>query len=206
MVPLFGVRLMPLYEASGGGGGAGSGDPAGSAPAAGSGDGQGSGSVPDTLEAWIDAMPEAQKAVGSQLMQARFEKLENTVRDTRDERDRLSGQLRDLAKKAAKDPDLQKQLDELAGKYDEAARRADFLEEAPAQQCRNPKVAYALMVSSNLVTRAGKPDWKAIKEAAPELFGPVVQPRGNAGSGTGAPAAGGGSINDWIRRQAGGGD
>lgn len=138
-------------------------------------------------------------------MAARFQRLESTVKATREERDSLADQLRGLSKKAAAGSELQKQLDELAGKYDEASRRADFLEEAPGQQCRNAKAAYALMIAGNLTTRSGKPDWKAIKEAAPELFGAVQQPRGNAGSGTGGAGAAGGQVgvNDWIRQKAG---
>lgn len=129
--------------------------------------------------------------------------LKHTVDATRKERDEFSRQLRDAAKSVEKGSKLEGQLTDLATKLEEANARANFYEVAPSMECKNPKVAFAVMTSLQLTTRSGEPDWKAIKEAAPELFG-KVSTNASAGSGTlqqeikTDPHAG---MNDFIRRK-----
>jgi hypothetical protein len=134
---------------------------------------------PENFTDFIKAQPEK-----IQLLFESHEKgLKNTVEATRKERDDLSKQLRDAAKNVEKGSKLEAQLQELAGKLDNANARATFYEMAPLMECRNPKAAFAIMAELDLKTRSGEPDWKSIKEAAPELFGKAGA-TANAGAGT----------------------
>lgn len=134
------------------------------------------------------------------LYDADVQGLKNTVAATRTERDEFASQVKELAKAAGKDTELQQKLDALSATVEAANRKADFMEQAPAQECKNPKAAYALMLADNLVDKKGNPDWAALKAAAPELFGKRVA-KTNAGDGAGDPPNSG-SMNDWIRQQA----
>lgn len=129
--------------------------------------------------------------------------LQNTVRATRQERDDLAKQIKDLLPKVEKGSELETRLTEFSSKLEAAERRAAFVEDAvkPEIGCRNPKAAYALAQAENLFTRNGSPDWNAIKAAAPELFG-GRSVEANAGAGTGGtpPKP---DMNTWIRTAAG---
>jgi valyl-tRNA synthetase len=128
--------------------------------------------------------------------------LRNTVKATRDERDALSQQVKDLLKTAAKGSEMEKSLQEFQGKLEAAERRAAFLEAAsqPGVDCRNPKAALAIAQALDLFDRRGSPDWTALKAEAPELFGRAVTAPANAGQGV-APAAA--DMNAMIRQAAG---
>jgi hypothetical protein len=126
--------------------------------------------------------------------------LKNTVAATRQERDDFAAQVKELAKSAGKDTELQTKLNDMSAKIEAANRKADFMEQAPAMECKNAKAAYALMLADNLFDRKGQPDWAALKQAAPELFGKRTA-KTNAGEGAGDPPVSG-SMNDWIRQQA----
>lgn len=150
-------------------------------------------------EEWINKQPDDIKG----LYQGHVTGLQNTVKATRDERDALKQQIKDLLPKAEKGSELEKSLTDFSTKLEVAERRATFVEEAikPEIGCRNPKAAYALASADNLFDRRGNPDWTAIKAAAPELFGaPSVN--GNAGAGTDKQPPKGG-MNEFIRRAAG---
>ena len=155
--------------------------------------------TPASFEVWIGEQPDEIKA----LYTAHTTGLQNTVKATRQERDDLAKQIRDLLPKAEKGSELERNLTELGSKLEQAERRAAFVEDAikPEIGCRNPKAAYALALADNLFDRKGMPDWNAIKAAAPELFGaPTVN--ANAGTGTqNQPTKTG--MNEFIRRAAG---
>lgn len=160
--------------------------------------------TPATWDDYVAKLPEDQRTLLTGLYEAKNADLLKTVKATRGERDTLATQLRDAAKKMEKGSEAQTQLNEQATKLDEANRRADFYEEAPAQECRNPKAAFALAKASNLFKANGSPDWKAIKEEAPELFGVVVKPKGKGGAGAGTEKQQRTvSVNDFIRAKAG---
>lgn len=160
--------------------------------------------TPATWEDYIASLPEDQRTTVNGLYEAKNTALLNTVKATRTERDTFASELRDAAKKLEKGSEAQTQLLEQASALDEANRRADFYEAAPAQECRNPKVAFALAKASNLFLKTGLPDWKAIKEEAPELFGVVTKPKGKGAAGAGTEAKQEGtSINQFIRAKAG---
>lgn len=157
------------------------------------------GEMPENFDAWIDTQPEEVK----NLYVAHLTGLKNTVAATRKERDDLKDQVKDALAKAGKGSELETSLNETLKKLESAERRATFMEEAIRLEigCRNPKVAYALAQAENLFTRTGAPDWKSIKDIAPELFG-TNAPRGNAGNGTENPPKQT-DMNAIIRRAAG---
>lgn len=162
--------------------------------------------TPSNWEEYIGSLPEKQRTVVQKFYDDKNADLLSTVKNTRKERDTFSTQLRDAAKKLEKGSESEQRLTEQANQLDEANRRADFYEEAPGQQCNNPKAAFLIAKAGDHFTKSGLPDWKAIKDAAPQLFGETVvkKPKGKGGAGAGTEdGATPPSVNDWIRKQAG---
>jgi hypothetical protein len=157
-------------------------------------------STQETWEQYIQSQPPEVK----QRYEEHIAGLRNTVKSTRQERDDLAKAMRDAAAKAEKGSEAEKSLTEIAGKLEQAERRAAFFEDAttPEIGCRNPRAAFALAQAEQLFDRKGNPDWATIKATAPELFG-TYQPKSNAGNGTESPPAKTGGMNDWIRTAAG---
>lgn len=155
--------------------------------------------TPIVFDEWLKAQPEQVKAAYT----AHVTGLQNTVKATREERDGLARQIKELSGKVEKGSETEKALSEISTKLEAAERKASFVEEAvkPEIGCSNPKAAFVIAEAQNLFTRAGAPDWAAIKAAAPELFQKSTA-RGNAGSGTQEPPAKV-SMNDFIRRSTG---
>lgn len=155
--------------------------------------------TPESFEKFLEAQPEAIKG----LYATHTAGLHNAVKATRQERDDLAKQFKDLLPKVEKGSEAEKALTEATARLELAERRAAFVEEAvkPEIGCRNPKAAYALAVADNLFDRRGGPDWAAIKAAAPELFG-QRNAAGNAGTGTDGQAPKQ-DMNSFIRRSAG---
>lgn len=158
------------------------------------------GAKPENFDSWLEGQDEPIK----ELVAARFQTLENTVKATRDERDGLSKQIRGLAKKADEGSEIRRSLEEASAKLEETERRADFLEQAikPEVQCRNPRAAWVIAQNEGHFDKAGRPNWDAIKAEAPELFG-VVSANANAGNGTGTPPPKTQDMNAFIRAAAG---
>lgn len=150
--------------------------------------------MPKSFDEFLTAQPEEVRA----LYQEHTKKLQNAVAATRDERDTLKQQLVDLAKKA--EGETKAKLEAMSAQLEITERRASFLEDAvkPEIECRNPGAAWVIAKAQDLFTKNGQPDWKAIKSAAPELFGKVIA-NANAGAGTGQPPAKQNSMNDFIR-------
>ena len=152
--------------------------------------------TPASFDAWMGAQPEDIQA----LYTAHTTGLHNAVKATRDERDTLRTQLKDILPKAEKGGELEKSLNETLTRLEASERKTAFVEDAikPEIGCRNPKAAYALAVADNLFDRKGNADWTALKAAAPELFGaPSVN--ANAGAGTQNPPAKA-DMNAFIRQ------
>jgi len=159
------------------------------------------GAKPPTFDGWFATQDEVVQGV----INTRFTALENTVRATREERDTVRAQIKDMAKKAEKGSEFETQLNEALRKLDLSERKSDFMEQAlkPEIGCRNPKAAYALAVSDGLFNSKGNPDWAAIKSVAPEIFGKEIPPA-HGGDGTGDQiVAGNLGMNALIRRKAG---
>ena len=159
-----------------------------------------------TFEAWLESQSDEVKSRFNEGTQG----LRTALKSERDNAKTLSGQLKDLQGKvtegseAAKQiAELQKQLSEKDQKLAESERREAFTTSAKSAGCTNAKAAYAIAVSGDMFKKNGDPDWNAIKQEAPELFG-KKNPNGNAGSGTNDdPDAGKGNYMDnLIRRQA----
>jgi hypothetical protein len=157
--------------------------------------------APQTWDAFVATLPAEAKV----LYEGHITGLTNTVKATRAERDAFQERVKAITTALGQDPaDVKRRLDELTAELERAERRGTFTEQAiqPEIGCRNPRVAYMVAEAQNLWTRRGDPDWAAIKQAAPELFGPAVA-RGHAGTGTNAPPATKTTMNDFIRRAAG---
>lgn len=148
-------------------------------------------------ETWLETQPENVKT----LLAQRFEALENTVKATRQERDTLNGELKELGKKLEKGSEAETRLSELTSRLSQAEKKATFLELAWKEGCVRPSAAYALATSENLFKEDGLPDWSKLRESVPELFR-VTNTNTNAGSGTNKPVATQ-SPNDVIRAAAG---
>lgn len=154
---------------------------------------------PPTFDAWLGSQDETVKG----LIGGRFQNLESALTTERQERGNLAKQVKDLAAKAEKGSELEKQLTTMQNALQVAERRAAFNEDAsrPEVGCSNPKAAYALAVADDLFDRQGRPDWNAIKQVAPELFRKPGPGNSDGGAGNGnTPHL---TMNDIIRRAAG---
>jgi hypothetical protein len=162
--------------------------------------GEAKSAAPSTWDEALKGLPEDMQT----LYSTHISGLRNTVQATRQERDELARQIKELLPKAEKGSELEKSLTEFSTKLAQSEQRAAFYEEAgrPEIGCRNPKAAFLLAQADNLFDRKGNPDWAAIKAEAPELFGaPSVT--SNAGDGTSKKPTGQMTMNELIRRAAG---
>ena len=203
MFPKF--NLMKIYYQSDLGGGAGGNDPAKEDK---QDDKQEEQEVPatfKTFDEWYQSLPDNVKTLANGAKD-HFERMTATVRDTRQDRDALSENLKTITKLIGTKPEEAAQaIQKLQGDLESLNKKTEFYDAASAVECRNPKAAFAIATTNNLFKRDGKPDWESIKTEAPELFGKafVKPPRKSAGSGTDSEPAKTGSMNDLIRKGAG---
>jgi len=211
----FGFMSFFAPDGAGGGGAGGSAGAGGdgkSGDGAGAGSGAGAGAEGDngkggtggqqaaSFEAWIGTQPENVR----ELITGHEKGLKSALETERTSRGDLEGQLRVMAKDAAKTPELQRSLTEMADKLAETDRRADFYDTAHAAGVTNLKLAYMCAVKDELFDKKGNVNFETLKTNYPELFAGVKPaPRGNAGAGTGSNQPAGGGMNDFIRRSAG---
>ncbi len=169
--------------------------------------GDGSGGQPDgetppetlTFETWYGALDTQAKS----LFDEHVNGLKTALDTERTNRAALAKQIKDLAAKADKGSELEKQLNEASTRLEAAERRAAFAEDAikPEIGCTNVKAAFALAQAEDLFDRHGRPDWNALKATAPELFRkPTV---GSADGGAGTNQGPKLDMNTLIRRAAG---
>ncbi len=179
---------------------------AGGTPDAGSAGGNGAaGGTPDaannapTFETWYAGLDATTKG----LVDNNTHGLKTALEAERNERKTLAGQIANLQKSAEKGSDLEKQLTDLQNTLTATERRAAFVEDAirPEIGCVNVKAAYALAVADDLFDRQGRPDWNALKQAAPELFRKPGPGSADGGAGQGQRQSVG--MNEMIRRAAG---
>jgi hypothetical protein len=153
-------------------------------------------------DAFLETLPPEVKALHEQHEAG----LRNTVQATRQERDAFKARLDALIKGLdGQEPEaVKRQLQELQDSVETANARAAFFEDAarPDVGCRNAKLAWMVAQADNLFDRRGNPDWEAIRQAAPELFGAAI-PQSNAGSGASSPPSAKTSMDDIIRQRAG---
>lgn len=173
----------------------------GGTPDAGAGENQDGGTPPEppTFETWYGALDTQAKS----LFDEHVNGLKTALHTERDNRAALAKQIKDLAAKADKGSELEKQLTDASAKLEAAERRAAFAEDAikPEIGCTNVKAAFALAQAEDLFDRHGRPDWNALKVTAPELFRkPTV---GSADGGAGTNQGPKLDMNTLIRRAAG---
>lgn len=152
----------------------------------------------ETFEEWLNKQDEKTKAI----LDGHAKGLKDALVAEREAKKEMSKQLQELAKKAEKGSEVEKQLTETANALQASEKRASFYEEAiqPVIGCINPKAAYALAISENLF-KGDKPLWDEIKKLAPELFAKASTTDGGRG-GEKSPK-GENNINAQIRRMAG---
>lgn len=162
--------------------------------------GQEQGETPD-FAAWLEAQPEPVK----KLVGGKIERLHGDLHTERQQRKTFADQIKDLAPKAEKGSEFERQLGEMTTQLEQANQRAAFMEDAGKSEigCSNPRAAFLVAQADGLFSKRGEPDWTAIKQAAPELFRSTKAPPGNAGSGNGSPPAQPGDMNTIIRQAAG---
>lgn len=130
--------------------------------------------------------------------------LKSALTSEREERRRLSTQLKQLSKNAEEGSEFQKQLQETVGRLDEAEKKAKFLEDAHGQSISNLKLAWMAAKEEGLIGRDGTADFLKLREIAPELFErKTVIPAGNAGTGAGQTGTVKPNMSNWIRAAAG---
>lgn len=191
------VRYAPDPGAGGAGGSTDNGGDTGNGAGT-----QGDNQAPATWDAFLETLPPEAKTLHEQHESG----LRSTVQATRQERDALKARLDALigALDGKEPATVRQELEQMRSGLDTANARADFFEAAskPEVGCRNPKLAWMVAQAESLFDRRGNPDWAAIKQTAPELFGAAI-PQSNAGSGNNNPPPGNETMDDFIRQKAG---
>lgn len=152
-----------------------------------------------SYETWVKDQPEDIK----NMLTGWERGLKTALTDERDARKNLEKQVRELAGKAEKGSEAEKQLNQLADQITESDRRSDFYEAAHAAGVTNLKLAYLVASNDDLFDKRGMVNFETMKGTYPELFGGQKPPKGNAGDGTEKQPSGKGSMNDFIRIAAG---
>lgn len=152
-----------------------------------------------TFDGWLGEQPDEIKA----LLDGHTKGLKSALESERGNRKDLEKQVRDLAAKAEKDSETQKELTGIADKLSEADRKADFYEMAHSVGVTNLKLAYTVAMQDEMFDRRGQVNFDTMKQSYPELFGKVATPPGNAGAGTDTQPSPAKDMNRFIRAAAG---
>lgn len=152
-----------------------------------------------TFEAWVIGQDENVRT----MLDGHTSGLRSALNSERDARKGLEKQLKEIALKAEKGSELEKQLNELAAQQASLEQRADFFEQGHSAGVTNLKLAYLVASSEGYIDTKGRVNWDGMKKNYPELFGQTTRPSGNAGSGTNQQPTGAKSMNDYIRAAAG---
>lgn len=166
-------------------------------------DNQGSGTEYGSFDEYLSTLEEPIV----KLYEENISGLKNALESERENRRKLSEQVKKLNPLAEKGSEIEQKLTETVKLLEEAEqrsvelqRRALFAEQAirPEVSCSNVRAAYALAVSEGSFDRDGNPDWDRLREIAPELFKTTSQT--NAGNNSKPKPH---DINAAIRRAAG---
>ncbi len=169
-------------------------------PNGGGGEGQDNGKGETlTYEAWFEKQDETVKG----FLDGHTKGLKSALDSERETRKGLEKQMRELATKAEKGSDAEKQLTAFADKLAESDRRADFFDAAHKAKVTNLKLAYITAVTDELFDKKGNVSFDTMKKSYPELFASTKTPAGNAGDGTEGTTNVAADMNSRIRRQAG---
>ena len=157
----------------------------------------------ESFDSFLAEQPDNVKA----LYEASVSGLKSALESERDSRKKLTEQVKSLSPQVEKGSELERKLEETAKLLVEAEqreaevnRRAKFAEEAvrPGVNCTNIKAAYVYAKAEGLFSEQGEPDWKKLKELAPELFRNAPVTKAGASGKTA-----GDDINAALRRAAG---
>lgn len=185
-----------FLDESGAGGGSVSAQ--GQAKTADESNGQASGEL--AFDAWLETQDEKIKG----LLDGHTKGLKTALDSERETRKGLERQVRDLATKAEKGSQAEKDLTEFADKIAEADRKAEFYDAAHKAGVSNLRLAYITAVTEGLFDKKGNVDFAGMKTNFPELFGVRKAAAGNAGDGTESTETNiGGEMNRRIRRASG---
>jgi len=152
------------------------------------------------FDSWLNERPEAERS----LIDGHVRGLKSALINERESRKGLEKQLRDLATKAEKGSQAERDLTEMVNQAAEANQKAEFYELASAAGVTNLRLAFMAARADELFDKRGNPDFKALREHYPELFGAGQKTApGNAGSGTNHKQPASQSMNDFIRVASG---
>jgi len=187
---MFNRNWKVFYEANAGGGGGQSNN-----------DGKQDGNDGEalTFDAWLGKQDDKVKG----LLESHTKGLKNALDTERESRKGLEKQMRELATKAEKGSEAEKQLTAFADKLAESDRRADFFDAAHKAGVTNLKLAYTIAVSDEMFDKKGNVSFDTMKKTYPELFGVKKAPAGSAGEGTEGNTNVAADMNARIRRLAG---
>ena len=177
-------------------GGAGGGQGSSGQQSAGSGQ-QNQGEL--TFDSWLEKQDETVKG----LLEGHTKGLRSALESERGTRKDLEKQVRDLASKAEKGSEAEKQLTGLADQIAKADQKVEFFDAAHKVGVTNLKLAYTVAVTDDLFDKKGNVDFGKLKTSYPELFGAKKTPNGNAGEGTEGNTNVASDMNARIRRAAG---
>lgn len=148
-----------------------------------------------TFEEWFENQPDDVK----NLITNHENGLKTALGNERDNVKSLSKQIRDLQGAAEEGSELKKQLTDLQNKLSESERYSAFMDGANTAGCSNAKAAYRIAkADEDMWKRDGSPDWDAIKETVPELFG-AKRGKGGAGNGRNEDPDGGAKMHPMDR-------
>lgn len=185
-----------LYFQSDGAAAGGAAGGAGGSGEAGQANGQG-GETP-SFEEFIAKQPDNIKG----LFESHTKGLRSALESERETRKGFEKQIRELAAKAEKGSDAEKQLLTIGEQLSSVDRKATFYEEAHAAGVTNLKLAYVVASTDELFDKKGNVNFADMKTKYPELFGVRKAPKGDAAEGTEGQLSAN-SMNDVIRRMAG---
>lgn len=157
------------------------------------------GGTPASFDTWLGAQPDDVRA----RIEENISGLKSALTAEREANREREKELRDLAAKAEKGSEAQKELERLADQLAESDRRADFYEAAQHAGVTNLKLAYIAATQDELFDHKGNPQFDALRERYPELFVIQTAPSGHAGAGTQKPLTQKPTMTDFIRRAAG---
>lgn len=202
---MFGERGWRFFLDEGAGGapgaaaGAGGGQPGQGDGGQGAG-GQGAGAAPLQFDAWIAGQPPEIKT----LLDGHISGLKTALGSERERNKTLEKDLREMASKAEKGSDAEKQLSALANQVKEAGQKSGFYESAVQAGVTNLKLAYMAAVNDGLFKKDGAPDFEALKKNYPELFRAAGGGTNNAGSGASGEPVSKQTMDGYIRAKIGG--
>ena len=163
--------------------------------------------APATWEEWIGSLAEDQRTQVTTLFNAHTSGLQNALREEREGRKKMEGDLRAAHSKAEDGSAIKQQLEAAVAQLEAANRRADFMAAAIAPEIGVADLAAAWVIVNaspdTYLKKAGGFDFAALKAAHPVLFKAPPPPKAAAGAGTQADPEPATNMNVLIRRAAG---